>query len=66
MGRTFGHGIRAELMPGILKYLNKSALRISSVHNYCPLPPGMQKDAPDFLTYTPTPSSRSQTRRIKN
>lgn len=47
-----GHGIRAELMPGILKHLNKSALRISSVHNYCPLPAGMQKDAPDFLPYT--------------
>lgn len=47
-----GHGIRAELMPGILKYLNKSELRVCSVHNYCPLPAGMQKDAPDFLTYT--------------
>ena len=47
-----GHGIRAEAVAGILKYLGKTNLKICSVHNYCPLPSGLQKSSPDFVEFT--------------
>src|SRR5437868_14863032 len=33
-----GHGIRISLMPGIQKMFDAGEVRISSLHNFCPLP----------------------------
>ncbi len=42
------HGIRISLVPGILKALNAGVIRVSSVHNFCPLPTGFTSPAPNL------------------
>lgn len=42
------HGIRLSLVPGILKALEEGWIKISSVHNFCPLPPGVMGAAPNL------------------
>jgi len=43
------HGIRISLVPGILKAINEGLVEISSVHNFCPLPPGVLHAAPNVF-----------------
>lgn len=42
------HGIRVSLIPGILKALEEGLVEVGSVHNFCPLPSGVQHAAPNF------------------
>ncbi len=42
------HGIRISLVPGILKAVEEHLVEISSVHNFCPLPSGVQYAAPNL------------------
>ncbi len=42
------HGIRMTLVPGIVKALEEKIVSVSSVHNFCPLPSGVQFAAPNF------------------
>jgi sugar phosphate isomerase/epimerase len=42
------HGIRLSLVPGILKAYEEGVIKISSVHNFCPLPPGVLQAAPNL------------------
>lgn len=42
------HGIGLSLVPGILEALAAGEIRISSVHNFCPLPLGVTKPAPNL------------------
>lgn len=51
-GVELGHGIKASAVAGILKYLAKTNLKICSLHNYCPLPSGLEKSSPDFVEFT--------------
>ena len=46
------HGIRISLVPGILKAVGEKVLKVSSVHNFCPLPVGVMGAAPNL--YEPT------------
>jgi len=46
------HGIRISLVPGILKALNEGLVKVSSVHNFCPLPTGIMTASPNL--YEPT------------
>lgn len=48
------HGIRLSLVPGILKAYEEGMVQVSSVHNFCPLPPGVTQAAPNLYE----PSSR--------
>lgn len=34
-----GHGIRLSLVEGILKMVEAGKVKVSSLHNFCPLPP---------------------------
>jgi sugar phosphate isomerase/epimerase len=43
------HGIRLTLVPGILKALGEGTVKVSSTHNFCPLPAGMAHPAPDLF-----------------
>ncbi len=43
------HGIRITLVPGILKALDQGFIKVSSVHNFCPLPAGMIHPAPNLF-----------------
>jgi sugar phosphate isomerase/epimerase len=43
------HGIRITLVPGILQALDQGFIKVSSVHNFCPLPAGMVHPAPNLF-----------------
>jgi len=43
------HGVRISLVPGILKAIQEGVARISSVHNFCPLPTGVTVAAPNLF-----------------
>jgi len=43
------HAIRITLVPGILKALGEGMIKVSSTHNFCPLPAGMVHPAPNLF-----------------
>ncbi|PTY05860.1 sugar phosphate isomerase/epimerase [Opitutaceae bacterium EW11] len=43
------HGVRITLVPGILKALEEGIVKISSTHNFCPLPTGVTQAAPNLF-----------------
>jgi sugar phosphate isomerase/epimerase len=43
------HGIRIVLVPGILKAVEEGVVKISSTHNFCPLPTGITQAAPNLF-----------------
>lgn len=49
------HGTRIVLVPGILKAVEEGLIKISSTHNFCPLPTGINHSAPNLFE----PSARS-------
>ena len=42
------HGTRISLLPGILDAVDAGEIRISSLHNFCPLPMGINHAAPNL------------------
>lgn len=43
------HGTRIVLVPGILKALEAGVIKVSSTHNFCPLPTGIVQSAPNLF-----------------
>lgn len=55
------HGIRITLVPGILKAVEDGVVKISSCHNFCPLPAGVTHAAPNlYLPSAPDERERDQ------
>lgn len=52
------HGTRLTLVAGILRAVDEGLVTISSVHNFCPLPPGILSAAPNL--HQPSDSSRTE------
>src|SRR5215472_12588375 len=46
------HGTRISLMPGILEAVDAGEIKISSLHNFCPLPMGVMHSAPNLYQYS--------------
>jgi len=46
------HGIRISLVPGILKTVDNGETKISSLHNFCPLPLGVMQAAPNLFEFS--------------
>lgn len=46
------HGVRISLLPGILDAVDAGEIKISSVHNFCPLPMGVNQAAPNLFKFT--------------
>jgi len=46
------HGIRVSLVPGILDAVDAGKIRISTLHNFCPLPMGVNQAAPNVFQFT--------------
>lgn len=46
------HGIRVSLVPGILDAVDAGEIRISTLHNFCPLPMGVSHAAPNVYQFT--------------
>ena len=43
------HGVRIVLVPGILKAVGEGMIKVSSTHNFCPLPTGITQAAPNIF-----------------
>ena len=54
-----GYDLRSELVPGVKKMVNERAIKITSVHNFCPVPAIAPKGHPELYTLT---SSCKETR----
>jgi sugar phosphate isomerase/epimerase len=53
------HGIRVSLLPGIIEAVDAGEMKISSLHNFCPLPMGVNHAAPNLYKFTsPNPRER--------
>src|SRR5215469_15944410 len=46
------HGTRISLMPGILDAVSAGDVGISSLHNFCPLPMGVNHSAPNLYQFS--------------
>jgi sugar phosphate isomerase/epimerase len=47
-----GHGVRIPLMEGIQKLYDAGGVKISSLHNFCPLPIEITRAAPDCYEFS--------------
>jgi sugar phosphate isomerase/epimerase len=48
------HGIRISLLPGIIEAVEAGEIKISSLHNFCPLPMGVNHAAPNLFLFSST------------
>ena len=46
------HGTRISLLPGIMEAVDAREIKISSLHNFCPLPMGVNSSAPNLYQFT--------------
>ena len=46
------HGTRISLLPGILEAVDAAEIKISSLHNFCPLPIGVAGAAPNLYQFS--------------
>jgi sugar phosphate isomerase/epimerase len=46
------HGTRISLLPGILEGVDDGEIKISSLHNFCPLPMGVNISAPNLYQFS--------------
>jgi sugar phosphate isomerase/epimerase len=46
------HGIRISLLPGIFEAVDAGEIKISTLHNFCPLPLGVDRAAPNLFKFT--------------
>ena len=55
------HGIRLSLVPGILDAVKAGEIKISTLHNFCPLPVGVTAPAPNLYEFS---SDRDRDRQL--
>ena len=46
------HGIRISLLPGVLEAVDAGEIKISSLHNFCPLPMGVEHANPNIFKFS--------------
>ncbi len=46
------HGLSLALMPGIIQAVEEKRIRVEGVHNFCPSPLDVLRDAPDAFRFT--------------
>ncbi len=46
------HGTRISLLPGIIAAVDAGEIQISSLHNFCPLPMGVNHSAPNLYQFS--------------
>ncbi len=53
------HGIRISLLPGVLEAVDAGEIKISTLHNFCPLPIGVNHAAPNLFKFS-SPDARER------
>jgi sugar phosphate isomerase/epimerase len=46
------HGVRISLLPGVFEAVEAGEIKISTLHNFCPLPIGLNHAAPNIFKFT--------------
>src|SRR5258706_573691 len=46
------HGTRISLVPGIMEAVDAGEMKISTLHNFCPLPMGVSHSAPNLYKFS--------------
>src|SRR5882762_1297134 len=46
------HGIRISLLPGIIEAVDAGEIKISTLHNFCPLPIGVNQANPNLFKFS--------------
>src|SRR5580658_5501459 len=46
------HCIRLSLVPGILEAVQAGEIKVSTLHNFCPLPIGVDKPSPNLYEHS--------------
>src|ERR1043166_4587650 len=46
------HGTRISLLPGILESVDAGEIKISTLHNFCPLPIGVSQANPNLFRFS--------------
>ncbi len=59
------HGIRLSLVPGILDAVQAGEIKISTLHNFCPLPIGVDKPSPNLYEFS-SPNARDRELALKH
>ncbi len=59
-----GHGIRISLMEGVQKMFDAGKVKISSLHNFCPLPVEITRASPDCYKFS-SPDDRERERAVR-
>src|SRR4051794_13844012 len=59
-----GHGVRISLMEGIVRMVEKQGVKISSLHNFFPLPVEITRASPDCYQYS-SADPRERERAVK-
>src|ERR1051326_4932417 len=54
------HGIRISLLPGIIEAVDAGEIRISTLHNFCPLPIGVNQANPNLFKFSSLESRESE------
>ena len=60
-----GHGVRLSLMEGVTKMFEAGKVRISSLHNFCPLPIEITRASPDCYKLS-SADDRERNRALKH
>ncbi len=59
------HGLPLSLMPGIIRAVEEKRIRVEGVHNFCPSPIDVLRDAPDAFQFTShRPEERERAMRL--
>ncbi len=59
------HGLSLSLMPGIIRAVEEKRIRVEGVHNFCPSPIDVMRDAPDAFRFTShRPEERERAMRL--
>ena len=48
------HGVRISLLPGVIEAVDAGEIKISTLHNFCPLPIGVNHAAPNLFKFSST------------
>jgi sugar phosphate isomerase/epimerase len=59
------HGIRISLLPGIYDAVKAGVIKISTLHNFCPLPIGINQAAPNIYKFS-SPDARERENAYKH
>lgn len=59
------HGVRISLLPGVLDAVAAGVIKISTLHNFCPLPIGVNHAAPNIFKFS-SPDRRERDNAFKH